>query len=156
MPEFEVEIVLCELDLCIPVLTDCSFFHRVTLYHSVRALLSQFFYFLLYFVPWFEFYFPTFWICLDCFNCVVFTSFSQSPVSPQCGSALSVCLTLLCFDATCFARLPGFLSRSCFFIQYNKTLSFFCCYSEIFLGHTQILQTSLDWGQKIFWVWAYY
>lgn len=60
MPEFEVEIVLCKLDLCIPVLTDCSFFHRVTLYHSVRALLSQFFYFLLYFVPWFEFYFPTF------------------------------------------------------------------------------------------------
>lgn len=120
MPEFEVEIVLCKLDLCIPVLTDCSFFHRVTLYHSVRVFLFPFVLCALV------------WVLLShllnvliALTCVVFTSFSQSPVSPQCGSALSVCLTLLCFDATCFARLPGFLSRSCFFIQYNKTLSFF-------------------------------
>lgn len=125
MPEFEVEIVLCKLDLWIPVLTDCSFFHRVTLYHSVRALLSQFFISFCTLCLGLSFTFPPFEYVLIALTCVVFTSFSQSPVSPQCGSALSVCLTLLCFDATCFARLPGFLSRSCFFIQYNKTLSFF-------------------------------
>lgn len=40
----------------------------------------------------------------------MFTSFSQSPVSPQCGSALSVCLTLLCFDACMLLVLLVFLA----------------------------------------------
>lgn len=110
MPEFEVEIVLCKLDLCIPVLTGCSFFHRVTLYHSVRALLSPFFVSFCTLCLGLSFTFPPFEYVLLALTCVVFTSFSQSPVSPQCGSALSVCLTLLCSDACMLLVLLVFLT----------------------------------------------
>lgn len=80
-----------------------------------------------------SFTFPPFEYVLLALTCVVFTSFSQSPVSPQCGSALSVCLTLLCFDACMLLVLLVFLafySVLVFSFSIIKLCLFFCCYSE--------------------------